>query len=394
MKHAVVIIPTYNERDNIEVTIDALQDVFAGIKDWKMSVLVVDDSSPDKTYELVREISKKKKNVHLFLNKHKAGLGGAYIKGMDHAFHEMNADVAFEFDADLSHDPKKIPLFLKSIDKGNQLVLGSRYIEGGSIPAEWGIHRKFLSIFGNLIIMTVLTNFRIKDWTSGYRAVSKEVYEAVRPNIDSEQFFGYAFQIGFLYHALRKGFKVDPNIAYHFKDRVVGQSKIGPEYIKNTLIFIFKMRIKEILQHKIFKFAVVGGIGSLIQLTTLQLWRQVVPYEFASFLSIEIAVLSNFLINNVWTFADTKLSLPQMPLKFLQFNLASGGSILIQLVIAFLGKFFFGEVTLFIIPFINKPFDTGLVYAIVGILIGMVWNFFAYTKFIWKKPTTVQKTAK
>lgn len=384
MKHAVVIIPTYNERGNIEKTIDALLAVFTKIKDWKMSILVVDDTSPDKTYELVEEIGKKHKQVKLLINKKKAGLGGAYLKGMEHAFNSMDADVVFEFDADLSHDPTKIPLFLDSIDAGSDMVLGSRYVPGGSIPADWGIHRKFLSKAGNMVIMTVLTDFRIKDWTSGYRAITKKVYEAVHPLVESDQFSGYTFQIGFLYHAVRKGFKINPNIPYHFIDRTIGESKMGPEYLIKPLEFIFKMRIKELMQLKVFKFAVTGGVGALIQLVTLQLWWLVAPYQIANFLSIETAILSNFIINNAWTFADTKISLANAPLKFLQFNMASAGSIIIQLIIAFLGKNLIGLFDLFTLPIINFPLNTGTLYAVLGILVGMVWNFFAYTKFIWK----------
>lgn len=385
MKHAVIIIPTYNERGNIEKTIDALLAVFKSIDTWKMSILVVDDTSPDKTYELVEEIGKKHKQVHLLISKEKSGLGGAYLKGMAEAFNKLAADVVFEFDADLSHDPTKIPLFLRSIEAGNDLVLGSRYIYGGSIPENWGIHRKFLSIVGNLIIMVVLTDFRIKDWTSGYRALTKKVYEAVHPLLQSDQFSGYTFQIGFLYHALRKGFKVDPNIAYHFTDRTVGVSKMGPEYLVKTLLFIFKMRLREIMKLKIFRFAVVGGIGALVQLTMLQLFRTFLPYQLAFFASIECAVLSNFILNNIWTFSDTKISLAQAPLKFIQFNLASAGSIIIQQLIALGGEKLIGLHNLFTVPIVKITVDTGMVYAVVGILMGMVWNFFAYTKFIWKK---------
>src|SRR5690606_21568905 len=103
-----------------------------------------------------------------------AGLGGAYLKGMTEAFENLGADVIFEFDADLSHDPRKIPQFLAKIDQGYDFVLGSRYIPGGGIPADWGLHRKFLSVVGNLIIMVVLTDFSIRDWTTGYRAISKK----------------------------------------------------------------------------------------------------------------------------------------------------------------------------------------------------------------------------
>ncbi len=389
MKHAVVIIPTYNERGNIEKTINAVLTVFKEIKNWKMSVLVVDDTSPDKTYELVEEIGKKHKQVQLYINKKKSGLGGAYLKGMEYAFSKLDADVVFEFDADLSHDPTKIPLFLESIDKGSEMVLGSRYVPGGSIPEDWGLHRKFLSMAGNLVIMTVLTDFRIRDWTSGYRAITKKVYEAVAPLVQSDQFSGYTFQIGFLYHAVRKGFKIDPNIPYHFVDRTIGQSKMGPEYLIKPLLFIFKMRIREIIQHKVFKFAFTGGIGALIQLVSLQIWWALFgfaepQYELSNFLSIETAIFSNFLINNFWTFSDTKIEMSDAPKKFIQFNLASAGSIIIQMLIAFLGKKFIGLFTLFTLPIVHFAVNTGTVFAVIGILVGMVWNFFAYTRFIWK----------
>jgi len=234
------------------------------------------------------------------------------------------------------------------------------------------------------VIMTVLTDFRIRDWTTGYRALTRAVYEKVHPSLHKDQFSGYTFQIGFLHAAVRAGFKI-VEVPFQFVDRTEGHSKLGPEYIKNTLLFITKVRIKEIITSRIFKFAMVGGTGALVQLTTLQLWRLIAPYQLAFFLAIETAVVSNFILNNVWTFADRKLSLSSMPLKFLQFNLASGGSILIQQVIAFIGEFGIGLFTLFTLPFVGYAFDTGTAYAILGIGIGLFWNYFAYNFFIWKK---------
>lgn len=393
MKKAVVIIPTYNERENIQTVIPLLLKVFKSVKNWDMHLLVVDDTSPDKTYEVVAALEKKHTPVHLVVNKQKSGLGGAYLKGMEHAFGKLTADVVFEFDADLSHDPTKIPEFLAAIDDGADMVLGSRYIKGGGIPADWGLHRKFLSVMGNIVIATVLTNFSIRDWTGGYRAISRKVYEKVRPHMNSKRFTGYTFQIGFLHQAVRQGFKI-VEVPFVFVDRTIGQSKLGPEYIKNTLVFIFKVRMMEIFQHKVFKFAVVGGIGSLVQLLSLQLFRFLLPsfqvlvitdFLVATLLSIEVAIISNFILNNMWTFADLKLKSAQIPSKFLQFNLASTGSLLIQLVIAGLGEFLIGIFTLFTLPIVAIAVDTGMVFAVTGILIGMVWNFFAYTKFIWKK---------
>lgn len=393
MKTAVIILPTYNESKNIERVINKLQEVFAGIKSWKMEILVVDDTSPDKTYEIVQKLQKTQHNLHLVINKQKAGLGGAYLRGMAEVFGPLKADVAFEFDADLSHDATKIPLFLDKIDAGYDMVLGSRYISGGGIPDDWGVYRKFLSVVGNLIIMTVLTDFRIRDWTGGYRAITKPVYESVKDELNSERFMGYTFQIGFLHKAVRKGYKVT-EVPFKFVDRTEGVSKLGNEYIKNTLLYILKVRIDEILNNRIFKFAFVGGVGTLVQLLSLTIIRQILPdfsllfltsFLLATLLSIECAIISNFVLNNLWTFSDRKLEASQVPSKFIQFNLASVGSILIQLVINSLGEFIFGLRHLFTLPIIGMRIDTGLIFAVIGIFIGLFWNFFAYNKFIWKK---------
>ena len=391
MKKAIIVIPTYNESKNVGPVTQQLQAVFKTIKDWKMEILVVDDTSPDKTYEVVEQLQKKQKNLHLVINKKKSGLGGAYLRGFKEAFGPLGADVAFKFDADLSHDPTKVPKFLKKIDQGYDMVLGSRYIEGGGIPEDWGIDRKFMSIVGNLIIMTVLTDFSIRDWTGGYRAVTKKVYESVHKELGSERFSGYTFQIGFLHKAVRKGFKIG-EVPFKFIDRTEGESKLGSEYVKNTLIYIFKVRIEEIIKSRFFKFAFVGGIGTLIQLTSLTILRSLIPelkwlfftnFLLSTLISIEIAIISNFILNNLWTFADKKLNPKQIPSKFIQFNIASTGSIIIQFIVNFFGESTIGLKPLFALPLIGFMIDTGLIFAMTGIVIGLFWNFFAYNKFIW-----------
>jgi putative flippase GtrA len=129
----------------------------------------------------------------------------------------------------------------------------------------------------------------------------------------------------------------------------------------------------------------VGGTGALVQIITLNIYRLFMPFQLAFFLAIESSVTSNFILNNLWTFSDRKLKISQIPLKFIQFNLASSGSIIIQQIIALIGENTIGLVPLFIVPIINFNVDTGTMYAVTGILIGMFWNFFAYNKFIWKK---------
>lgn len=394
MAKAIIIIPTYNESGNIEKTLTAIDSVRTTLdKNWKLEVLVVDDNSPDGTADIVKKLSKKFTYVSLLNNPRKSGLGGAYLKGMHKAFEEMNADVIFEFDADLSHDPRKIPQFLKKIDQGYDLVLGSRYIEDGGIPDNWGVHRKFLSIVGNWVIMLILTNFQIRDWTTGYRAIRKSVYESVKKEMASDRFSGYTFQIGFLHKAVRRGFKV-AEVPFQFVDRTYGESKLGAEYIKNTLMYILKVRIQEIMKLRAFKFVMVGGLGALIQLSSLHFYRYLIPvnhvpwltaFQEATLLSIETAIISNFILSNLWTFADRKLTLAQIPVKFLQFNLTSMGSLLIQFLISSGGERFIGLFTVVKLPIVNIEFDTGFFYAVIGILTGMFWNFFAYSKIIWRK---------
>jgi dolichol-phosphate mannosyltransferase len=311
---------------------------------------------------------------------------------MFYAVNTLKADVLMEFDADFSHDPEKIPAFLTAIDQGSDLVLGSRYIKGGTIPKNWGWHRKFLSVGGNLFIRVIMAHFAIHDWTTGYRAIRKEVYEAVKPLLNRERFFGYTFQIAFLFHALRKGFTIS-EVPIHFIDRTRGVSKIGPEYIKNNLLFIFKTRLGEIMHSRIFKFAFVGGVGAMVQLVSANLYAGVMDQSIKiaslvlslpDFLAIESAVISNFIFNNIWTFSDKKLKPAQYLPKFIQFNLASFGSIAIQTLVIGLGLGVFGVKYLFTLPLISIAINSRTVYHVTGIMIGMFWNFFAYTKFIWR----------
>lgn len=246
---AIVIIPTYNERENIGRLITQLLGVFKKIKKWKLEILVVDDNSPDKTAEIVEKEGKKRKNVGLLLRRKKVGLGAAYLAGMKKAFGEMGADVVLTMDADLSHNPACVPKFLKFIEEGAQFVVGSRYISGGSIAEDWSPHRKFLSIFGNKIVPLVLGRDSFTDWTSGYRAITKEVYKKILPKLseDKAEFKGYTFNISFAYNAVVSGFRT-AEVAIKFVDRRSGRSKLGLEYLFHTPIFIFKTRLKSILK--------------------------------------------------------------------------------------------------------------------------------------------------
>lgn len=403
---AVVISPTYNERPNVKKLIPLLDKVFGQIKNWRMQLLIVDDSSPDGTAEEVKKLKKKYKFVNLLLNKEKAGLGGAYLRGMEKAFGEMDADVVFELDADLSHDPKKIPEFLEHLDSGSDMVLGSRYIEGGSIPSNWGLHRKFLSVFGNIIIQTVFCTRQIRDWTGGFRAIRKEVYEDVVPELQTEQFSGYTFQIGFLHKAYQRNYKIT-EVPFHFVDRTIGVSKLGPEYLINIMKYILWVRLLQLLQNRLVKFVIVGGIGFLVNLVAFHtfkavgLWSALSTWlglsqqagwqaalfsdaSLAAILGAEVAIVSNYILSNLWTFKDRMIKgLAKHLVKFLQFNVSSLGSVFIQYLTMQIAVNTLGIFTMFRVLGIAITSDN--LYLVAGVLLGMIWNFTMYSLVIWRK---------
>ena len=384
MNNVVIVIPTYNEAKNVSAVTSSLLKIFKKCPEYRISILFVDDNSPDGTGKIISDLSRKYSFVHLLNNRHKGGLGHAYKKGFIVAIDKYKADIIFEFDADLQHDESIIPEMLGEIKQGSDLVLGSRYINGGGIPGTWPWYRKFLSVGGNHFIRLVMGNFTIHDWTTGYRAIRSTVVKDILNIMHNTAFHGYTWQIGFLVKTISNGYKVS-EVPFYFRDRTEGSSKLGPEYIFNTMRYIMKAKISEIVNSRIFKFVITGGTGTLVQIVALYLYRLGLGYQLANFLSIETAIVSNFTLSNLWTFADRKLKATQVPGKFLQFNLASAGSILIQLVIAFLGEKLIGIHALFTVPVVKIGIDTGLIFSVIGILIGMFWNFFAYSHFVWKK---------
>ncbi len=215
-----IIIPTYNEAGNISSLIDEIR------KYSKADIIVVDDNSPDDTAKIAGS-----KGAMVIKNMEKKGLGHAYIKGMDYAIIH-GSEILIEMDADFSHDPKYLESFERNIKKYD-VVIGSRYISGGSIPKEWGLHRKLISKYGNMILSYFFTD--IMDYSTGYRAIRKEVYQKLRARI--KNYSGYTFQVAFLNEARKKGFRLK-EIPIEFKERRYGKSKMRVEFILNTLKYM------------------------------------------------------------------------------------------------------------------------------------------------------------
>src|SRR3989304_705417 len=371
--NVVIVIPTYNEEGNIERLIEILEnDIFPKIKDHKISILVADDSSPDGTADIVRKYMKKYNNIDISIGK-KSGLGAAYLRGMSYAIEKMNADVMFEMDADLFHDPAKIPQFLEKIDQGYDFVVGTRYSQGGSIPSDWGIHRKIMSVYGNLFIRLLFGVKGIHDWTGGYRAIKKEVFLAEKSKLD--KFTGYTFQVGFLYNAVSDGFKV-AEVAFVAKDRTRGKSKIpGIETIIKTLVFVISVRI---IKGSFGKFLVVGGIGFFLQLIVYRILisSTSLPLGVSNQISAQLAIFSNYNLNNLWTFRKEKSkNTSTYFVKMLGFFATSNtGVLIIQSGLIQLGEIFFG-----------REFPLPYVYFVLATGVLLVYNFTMYRFVIWRR---------
>ena len=231
---ALVIIPTYNESDNIK---KAIQLVFKSAKN--VDVLVVDDNSPDKTANVVKAMMKKDKRVNLIERKAKEGLGTAYIAGFKFAL-KRNYDRILEMDADLSHDPSEIPNFLKASEEAD-VVIGSRYLNGVNV-VHWPLRRLILS-YGANIYSRVITGMPLHDTTSGFKCFRREVLEAV--DLDAVHSGGYSFQIEMNFRAWCKGFRLK-EIPIIFVDRTLGQSKMNFSIMVEAAKVVWKLKYQQL----------------------------------------------------------------------------------------------------------------------------------------------------
>ncbi len=232
---AVVIVPTYNEIENVQRLTEA---IFSYQPD--VHVLFVDDNSPDGTAVKIKELQQKYPNVHLLEREKKQGLGKAYIAGFKVAL-DMGFEYIFEMDADFSHDPKEIPNFLKAIEE-NDLVLGSRYIKGVNV-VNWPLRRLLLSYFAN-VYTRIITGIPIHDSTGGFKCFRREVLEAI--DFDRIKSNGYGFQIELNYKVWKKGFRIK-EIPIIFVDRQFGESKLSKKIMWEAMFLVWKLRLNNLL---------------------------------------------------------------------------------------------------------------------------------------------------
>lgn len=368
----VVIIPTYNEALVIEETIAKVFEATASITKMSIHILIFDSNSSDTTQAIVRALMEKYPHLHLLSEPQKTGLGSAYLQAMRYALDELSADYVMEFDADLSHQPHYIPLMLEKL-KSHDVVIGSRYIPFGSIPKNWGWHRKLLSVVGNFIARVVLT-FQYKDFTSGFRITHKAALEKALPKNFISNHYAYKIQLLWSLHKNKAKISEYPII---FMDREKGKSKLPSNSILDTLKVLFLLRLYDMKAY--LNMCLVGLSGMVVQMLVYNVLRQEVPLKSALQCAVACSILNNFMLNYLITFRK------RAPLHWIQklrlFSLFIGYSLLmisaqsywLQLGIQYLGAGYFNENMILL----------------SGIVLGSFINYFTYTKAIWQRNNRV-----
>jgi dolichol-phosphate mannosyltransferase len=235
-ERALVIIPTYNERENLPNIVPLVLE-----QDPRLEVLVVDDNSPDGTGELADELASASPRVHVVHRAAKQGLGTAYRAGFRWAI-ENGYDYVFEMDADFSHDPRHLPKFLEEIQDVD-LVIGSRYLNGRVTVVNWPMPRLMLSYLANVYARWV-TGLRLWDSTGGYKCYRRRVLEGI--NLDEVRSNGYSFQIETSFRAWKRGFRIR-EITITFSDRNVGRSKMSGAIVREAIWMVWRLRLWALL---------------------------------------------------------------------------------------------------------------------------------------------------
>lgn len=368
----VVVIPSYNEAENISRLIPQMQDVFASIPHHEFFILVVDGNSPDGTAAIVTKLAETTTNLFLLVEKQKAGLGAAYFAGFRYALDNLNPDALVEMDADLQHSPQDFTKLVAAFDEGYDYVLGSRFSNGINLPKDWELHRKLLSIGGNLFTKVVLGIFTVNDFTTGFKL------SRVKSFVDQIDFSkvsssGFAYKIDLLFKMHKLGAKIK-EVPINFGVRDRGDSKMEKDNALDSIKVVVNLRYKA--SKSFFKFIFVGFAGLLVDsLLFVVLRTTVVSSGTASFMSGLGGMLTTFTLNNYWSFKDRKIMRMSKRVKsFFFYVLSSYIPIIFRSWLILHATSLFGDTHLVAYSFFA-----------FGIVVGTIWNYIIYSRVIWRK---------
>lgn len=365
-----IIIPTYNESENLKKLIPILDSEFAKVPQHTFTILVVDGNSPDGTSQTVLDLSQTYSYLMLLREKEKAGLGAAYIYAFKHVLAEIPSDVVLEMDGDLQHNPREVLSLLNKIDEGFDYVIGSRFVKGGSIPAEWGLHRKFLSVGGNLFTQLLLGTRNIHDYTSGFRATRTTLLSKM--NLDEILSKGFAYKMDLLYQANKLGAKI-AEVPIHFGMREGGESKMERNNMLDSLRVVITIKIKN--SKHFFKFLITGFAGLFTDTSIFNILRLVIKSSYSAAVAGSIAMVVTYLINNFWSFKHNKKESKLLLIRdFPVYAAFSYVPIIVRTYLVGAAEARFGQ-----------TFVVDNIAFFIGIAFGLVWNYTIYSRLIWRK---------
>lgn len=318
MKIACIVLPTYNESENVAILLPRIFEQAKNIPSHELHVLVVDDNSPDGTADVVKGLQARFPHLHI-ISGQKQGLGEAYKRGFAHAIAELDPDLILQMDADLQHSPELLPLMIGLQQYGFTFVIGSRFVLGGSTP-NFSLKRRMMSLVGNWLLRNMGGLPAIKDCTSGFRCIKAELLK--RCNLAGLSTKGYSFQSSLLFELVGNGAKII-EIPITFPDRVRGESKLSFADQIEFLLNVTRIRFRK--SGEFLRFLLVGASGIVVNLGLYYLLTRLfsVNLEIAAPIAIECSIISNFILNNIYTFRarDSRNSLRR---RFLYFHVAAG----------------------------------------------------------------------
>lgn len=385
-KIAVIVVPTLNEAENIDLLIPAILAQQEKLPDIDLHVLVSDSHSEDNISEKVKNFTKNNPRVH-FIDVVQKGIGVGLIKGFDYAIEKLNADILGQMDADFSHDPDDLPKLFAKLTGVTNLVIGSRFVKGGAnrLPLLRQIFSRGASTVARLLTGYV----RVREWTTSYRLFTCDLYKRLDREKIPWQSTSFVFQIAFVVESLRAGAKIT-EVPIIFTDRRFGRSKMNTfKYIVHVLTYCLQIRKQR--SAMLIKFLIVGTIGFIVNSFVLWLIYQTTVFGFlppakttgniafwqhpdvrlfvASIIAVEASVFSNFLFHEKWTFRYRQKK-GRTATRLAQFNLTSIGSPLITIATINILTPYFGVYY--------------LIANAVGVILGLSWNWLANTRIIWK----------
>lgn len=389
MKKAAILLYTYNEKENIEKSVNEVLGQEKNTSGWKFEILIADSSSPDGTFEIAKKIARENHKVHAITVGN--GLGVAIIEGHKYSIKNFHPDALVQLDADGQARADVIPRMLKALDEGYDLALGSRFVEGGK--NQLSFMRRLFSNGASLVFRIIAGPFDIKEVTNSARAFTPELFNKINLNRLPWRERSFIIQPAFLNEAILTGAKYK-EVPLYFKNREEGYSKNKVfNYTYDVIVYSIDARLHKWGMNTPFfqlsrkaktfiKFAVVGFTGTLVDFAFYKLFINgfgILPATAKGF-SAEMGVINNFTWNNFWTFKYRKTN-TNMFQKFVIYNLVSVGGIIIGVLIVKLLFNMFGN------GFINvlgKPIALNNFYFFATIPPVMIWNFIVNHLVTWR----------